>query len=140
MSKDSVLRSATDAQLGVAVEENVFAMFRAMTSVLNGEVEERPYLSRYHASPNSPIFKGVYRTNLPSEETDEAIRATIEWFKERGAPCFFWWTGNDSRPDDLGQRLDAPAMVANNDQLDWDNPRPANLRLNPIANEAELMQ
>lgn len=150
MTNDSILRNATDEQLALAVEDNVFAMFRSMTTVLHGEIEENPRLSRFHASPGSPIFKGAIRTRLTRDETDEAIRETIAWFKSRNAPFFFWWTGNDTRPNDLGERLEAnglavfekdpPAMVADIDQLNWDNPRPSELRLNPITNDHELMQ
>jgi len=61
MTTDPILKNARDAQLGPAVEENVFAMFRSMTQVLNGDIEENPNLSRYHAAPSSPIFKGAYR-------------------------------------------------------------------------------
>jgi GNAT superfamily N-acetyltransferase len=147
---DTILKNATDEQLGQAVEENVFAMFRSMTQVLSGEIEENPRLSRYHTAPSSPIFKGTYRTNLPSEEADDAIRETIEWFKGRGAPFFFWWIGKDSKPSDLDERLvahgfgvfekDAPSMVADINQLNWDNPRPPELRLNPVANDNQLLQ
>jgi hypothetical protein len=35
---------------------------------------------------------------------------------------------------------DAPAMVAEIDTLNWDNPRPEELRLAPIANKGQLIQ
>ena len=150
MTTDPILENATDEQLGPAVEDNVFAMFRSMSQILNGDIEENPKLSRYHATPTSPIFKGAYRTDLPSDEADDSIRETIEWFKGRGAPFFFWWIGKDSQPSDLDERLvahgfavfekDAPAMVADIDQLDWDHPRPPDLHLNPISNDDELLQ
>lgn len=150
MSTDTILTNAADEQLALAVEENVFAMFRAMTQVLNGEMEETPQNSRYHASPGSPIFKGAYRTNLAPDDADATIRETIEWFKSRNAPFFFWWMGNDSQPTDLGERLeahgfsvfekDAPAMAADIEQLNWNNPRPTELRLTPVANDDQLLQ
>lgn len=127
MTTEPILKDATDEELGRAVEENVYAMFRSMSKVLNGELEETPQLSRYHASPSSPIFKGAYRTNLSADEADQAIVETIAWFKNRNAPFFFWWTGHDTRPGDLGERLvahgfsvfekDSPAMVAEIDKL-----------------------
>ena len=149
MDSDLILDNATDEQLNRAVEENVFAMFRAMTQALNGEMEETARLSRYHTSPSSPIFKGAYRTKLRAEEADEAIVETMAWFKARNAP-FFWWAGSDTQPGDLAERLvshgfsvfekDAPAMVAEIDKLNWDNPRPEELRLAPIASEGQLVQ
>ena len=150
MTTEPILKNATEEELGRAVEENVYAMFRSMSKVLNGELEETPQLSRYHASPSSPIFKGAYRTNLTPDDADQAIVETIAWFKDRNAPFFFWWTGNDTRPGDLGERLvahgfsvfekDSPAMVAEIDKLNWDNPRPAELRLAPITNDNELIR
>ena len=98
MTTDTILKNATPEQLARAVEENVFAMFRSMVEVLNGDIEETSQLGRYHASPSSPIFKGAYRANLPAEEADSTIQETIEWFKARHAPFFFWWTGGDTRP------------------------------------------
>lgn len=77
MTTEFILKSASDEQLGLAVEENVFAMFNSMTEVLNGEIEENPQLSRFRAAPRSPIFKGANRTKLTSDETDMAIRETI---------------------------------------------------------------
>lgn len=140
----------SDDELAAAVEENLFAMFRSMTQVLNGDLEENAQLGRYHASPSSPIFKGVFQARLTPETADAAIDETIAWFQARQAPFFFWWTGPDSQPTDLGQRLmargldefekNAPAMVADIDQLNWNNPRPSDLRLAPIANEQELLQ
>jgi GNAT superfamily N-acetyltransferase len=150
MTTVSILENATEEELGRAVEENVFAMFRTMTEALDGEIEERSGLGRYHTLPSSPIFKGAYRANLTDDQADEAIVGTIAWFKERKAPFFFWWTGHETQPSDLGERLvahgfsifekDAPAMVAEIDTLNWDNPRPAALRLAPIANEDQLIQ
>lgn len=148
MTTDFILRNAAPEELANAVEENVIAMCRSMTHVLDGEIEETSKLGRYHTSPTSPIFKGVFHTKLSSDEADSMIQETIAWFKARNAPFFFWWTGERTRPTDLGERLvahgfsvfekDAPAMAADIDKLNWDNPRPADLRLKPIDNNDQL--
>lgn len=65
MTTNSILKNSTNEQLGLAVEENAYAMFHSMTEALNGEMEETAELSRYHTSPSSPIFKGAFRT-LPA--------------------------------------------------------------------------
>lgn len=150
MIDDPPLIDATDLQLAAAVEANVFAMFRAMSEALAGEHEERDTLSRFRCAPASPIFNAAYRTRLDVKEVDPAIDDTVAWFQARGAPFFFWWTGQDTRPEDLGERLvargfsvfekDAPAMAARLDDLDWDHPRPAGLRLAPIADDGELLE
>lgn len=150
MPRDFILKSATDEELASAVEENVYDMFRSMVQVLKGEIEETPRLRRYHVSPLSPIFKGVFCTDLSADEADPTIQDTIEWFRQRNAPFFFWWTGQGTQPTDLGERLvahgfsvfeqDAPAMAADIDKLNWENPRPPELQLEPIENDDQLLQ
>lgn len=147
---DEILRNASEEELNEAVESNLFAMFRSMVDTLHGEIEETAKLVRYHTAPQSPIFKGVFGANLVPEEADSIIEDTIEWFRARNAPFFFWWTGADTRPADLGERLlshgfsvfdqDSPAMVADIDKLNWENPRPTELRLAPITNDEQLIQ
>lgn len=59
-----------------------------MTQMLNGEIEETDQLSRFHAWPSSPIFKGAFRPWLEPNEAEVAILETIEWYKARNAPFF----------------------------------------------------
>ncbi len=96
----------------LAVQENLFALFRAMSSALpNGEIEEGARLSRHLTSPTNPMYKGVWATHLTSEEADAAIDETIAWFRSRHAPFFFWWTGPGTTPADLGERLQARGLI-----------------------------
>lgn len=92
MNTDAILTDATDEQLGMAVEENLFALFRAMSTLPGGELEETPHFSRHFTSPTNPFYKSIWKTNLPSDQVNSAINETIEWFKARQAPYFFWWT------------------------------------------------
>lgn len=110
MTTNSILAKATDEQLGLAVFENLFDLFRSMAKLLEGEVLESDTLSHHLSFPTNPMFKGVWRTHLSSEEADKAIEDTIAWFKERNAPFFFWWTGPDTTPNDLPQRLKARGL------------------------------
>ena len=74
MKPDTALTDITEAQLEAAVEENLFDLFRAMTKVLPGsELVETEKLSYHLSFPSNPMFKGVWRTRLPADETDEAI-------------------------------------------------------------------
>ena len=150
MTTNFILKNATEEELAQAVEENLHAMFRSMVQVLNGEIEETAKLGRYHAAPSSPIFKGVFHASLSADEANSTIRETMEWFKVRNARFFFWWTGKDTQPTDLGERLvahgfsvfeeNAPAMAADINNLDWENPRPPDLQLKPIVNDDQLLQ
>ena len=134
MTTDAILKNARAEELANAVEENVVAMFRDMARVLKGEIEETPRAGRYYAAPASPIFKGVFHANLSADEADSTIDETVEWFRGRNAPFFSWWTGQNTQPADLGERLvahgfsvfekEAPAMAADINKLDWDNLSP----------------
>ena len=147
---EAVLTEATPAQLAAAVEGNLFAMFRQCAAALGGELEEGPGLSRFHCAPASPIFKAAWGARLAAPDADAAISDTVAWFRARQAPFFFWWTGADTQPTDLGERLaahglavfeqNAPALAAAIDQLNWENPRPPELRVEPVVNDAQLLQ
>ncbi len=111
MTTDSILKNASDEELGLAVQTNLFALFRAMTALPNSRIEETAKLSRHLASPSNPMYKGAWGTNLAPDEIEPAIHETIEWFKSRGAPFFFWWTGPNTQPDDIGKHLTAYGMI-----------------------------
>lgn len=149
MLTDTPLTHATLAELGPLVEANLFALFRHMHTALGGDLDETPRLGRFHTAPLSPIFKGAFNPRLAPAEADAAIADTVAWFQARQAPFFFWWTGPETQPADLPARLlahgfteferDAPALVADIDALNWDNPRPPELRVAPVATDADLL-
>src|SRR5262245_11129930 len=112
MTSQTVLRNPSDDELAAAIEENLYALFRAMATLPGGEIVERDALSCHLAFPTNPMFKGVWRTRLAPEETEAAIDETIDWFKKRDAPFFFWWTGPETTPADLGDRLVARGMLS----------------------------
>ena len=113
MQNHSILKNATDEQLGVAVFENLYDLFRAMAVNLpGGQLQEGAKLSRHLSFPTNPMFKGVWKTHLAEQEADAAIDETIAWFKEQDAPYFFWWTGGDASPGDLEERLAKRGMIS----------------------------
>lgn len=117
MHNDPILLDATPAEQAAAVETNLFALFRAMARALPGsEIEETGMLSRHLAPPTNPMFKGVWRTRLAASTAEEAIAETIAWFKARNAPFFFWWTGAQTEPRDLGERLMAHGLISMEEQ------------------------
>lgn len=113
MTSETILTHATAAELMQAAMANLYALFRAMASSLpGGEVAEGERLSRHLTFPSNPMFKGVWATRLAPGDVEAAIDETIAWFKARNAPFFFWWTGPDAQPDDLGQRLEARGLLS----------------------------
>jgi ribosomal protein S18 acetylase RimI-like enzyme len=113
MSTNYVLVNATDEQLGLAVFENLYDLFRAMAKHLpDGELIENEKLSRHLTFPTNPMYKGVWQTKLSESDVEQAIDETIAWFNERNAPYFFWWTGGNTTPRDLEERLAKRGMIS----------------------------
>jgi GNAT superfamily N-acetyltransferase len=111
-----ILADATHAELLVAVEENLYDLFRALCTLPGSELVESPELCFHHAAPFNPMFKGVWGTRLADEAVEAAIDERIAWFRERDAPFFFWWTGPSTQPDDLGERLAARGLISMEEQ------------------------
>lgn len=106
----------SDAELGVAIEENLADLFRAMSRLPGAELVEGSELSFHHAFPTNPMFAGVWGTRLPAERVDAAIDETIAWFDERDGPFFFWWSGPSTKPGDLAARLEARGLLSMQEQ------------------------
>lgn len=144
-----ILSHASESDLAAAVQENLFALFRAMASTLpGGEVEENDKLGRHHTSPSSPMFKGVWRTRHAADDVDEAVEQTLAWFKARNAPYVFWWIDPGTRPTNLPERLQAhgfepnfvddPGMAADLHTLREEVPTPDGLRIVQAADKETL--
>jgi ribosomal protein S18 acetylase RimI-like enzyme len=112
MTAETIVRRPTDAALAAAIEENLYALFRAMATLPASEIVEGERLSHHLAFPANPMFKGVWRTRLTENDVEVAIDETIAWFQTRHAPFFFWWTGPETTPADLGERLVARGLIS----------------------------
>lgn len=110
--KSRTVATFDPADFAHAVEDNLYDLFRAMAQGLSGgELDRRDELSRHHSFPFNPMFKGVWRSRLAPDRVDEAIDDTIAWFQARQAPFFFWWTGANTTPACLGERLQARGLL-----------------------------
>lgn len=110
---DAPLTQASDAELALAVQGNLFALFRAMSALPDFESHETPALCYHHAFPANPMFKGVWQTRLTPDTADATIADTLAWFQARGAPFVFWWTGPGDEPANLPDRLQAHGFAPN---------------------------
>jgi ribosomal protein S18 acetylase RimI-like enzyme len=103
--KEFILTKASEQQLADAVQENLYASFRAQGSLPKAEIIEGERLSMHHAFPDNPVFKGVWRTRFSPAEIQTQIDQAESWFRQRQAPGFFWWTDTYTQPADMAQYL-----------------------------------
>ncbi|MBI1294221.1 GNAT family N-acetyltransferase [bacterium] len=143
MSQSTILTNPTEAELVAAVHENLHALFRSMQALPGAEIIETEQSGRHHAFPTNAMFRGMWRTRLPVEETEAAIDEAIAWFGARQAPSFFWWTDPETEPLDLAERLLArgfdgnwvgdPGMVADLSTLNQNVQTPPGLLIQQVA-------
>jgi hypothetical protein len=69
-----------------------------MSTLPGSHIEKTEYPSRHLVFPTNPMYKGVWNTHITGNDADWAINKTIDWFKSRNAPFFFWWTGPGAQP------------------------------------------
>lgn len=148
---DSILATATPAQLGAAVYLNLYDLFRAMAQLPGAELEELPGLSRHHAFPGNPMFKGVWQTRLRPDDLESAITDSLNYFRVRNAPFIFWWLDPESAPSDTGDRLqahgfvpfeqNAPGFAAELSALNYDLMQrvPSGFVIERVSNEQQLL-
>ena len=81
---DTILKNATDEQLGLAVFENSYDLFRAMADSLpDCQFVEAERFSRHFTFPNNPMFKGVWNTHLSEVASVDAV-ATVPSARGKG--------------------------------------------------------
>lgn len=101
----TILIDPTEPELTASVHENLYELFRSMQALPGYESVETDKLCYHHAFPANPMFRGVWRARLASEEVEGAIDEVIAWFDQRAAPDFFWWTDPQTKPADLNEYL-----------------------------------
>lgn len=134
----SILTDLTPATLTAAIEENLFSLFRAMGRLPGGRLEESDDLIRFETGLPSPMFNGVARTRV------ENVSPTL-----LDHP-FFWWTGPQSAPPDLDERLAAaglrpagvnwPGMAMALADIDEEQAAPVGVTVAQARRETELEQ
>lgn len=116
-----ILRNATDAELGTAIEENLFAFFRASSAVPGGALYEGERFSAHDACQPAPLLRGVWRGRKPPapftpEEMDDAIAEAQAWMRARHSDFVAWWFSSRQAPE-LFERLEAHGF-----RLDYQSP------------------
>jgi GNAT superfamily N-acetyltransferase len=94
----SILTDLTPMTLTAAIEENLFSLFRAMGRMPGGRLEESVDMIRFSTGLRSPMFNGVARTRIETVSPQLLDQP------------FFWWTGPQSAPEDIDDRLQAAGL------------------------------
>jgi ribosomal protein S18 acetylase RimI-like enzyme len=102
-----------DDQLGAAVWENLFALFRSMRALPGAELVEEEGICHHHAFPSNPMFKGAWRSRLASDERDQVVGRVTEWFARRDSPYTFWWADPVDLESGLGETLARHGFTVN---------------------------
>ena len=134
----SILTDLTRATLTAAIEENLFSLFRAMGRMPGARLEETPEMIRYSTGLRSPMFNGVARSRVQTVSPGLLDQP------------FFWWTGPQSAPEDIDDRLEAaglkpagvnwPGMAMPLAEVDEEQARPEGVSVRSARNESELQE
>lgn len=132
----SILTDLTPATLTGAIEENLFSLFRAMAELPGGRLDESEEMIRFSTGLPSPMFNGVARTRIGTVSGQLLEQP------------FFWWTGPQSSPADLDDRLEAaglkpagrnwPGMAMALADIDEEQAAPEGVEIEPVSGEREL--
>jgi ribosomal protein S18 acetylase RimI-like enzyme len=110
------------------------------------EFYDGPDMLRYFTGLSHPFFNAVFRAQLPLENLDAAIAATLERARRHGLPLM-WWTGPLSQPDDLGEHLQRHGlrlddheigMALNLNDLKESAPPPDGVSITSVREAADL--
>lgn len=138
-----------DTTLGIAVQDNLFALFKAMGDFPDAVCESTPQGMR-HSVPRllNPMFQGVSHSQLTEAEIPAAISATDAFFKEHGVAFWFWWQSSFISPPILGTILEsygylpfevnAPAMAVKIADLPDKENTPNDFIISMVATEQEV--
>jgi GNAT superfamily N-acetyltransferase len=134
----TILTDLRPATLTRAIEENLFSLFRAIGRLPGGRLQESEEMLWFSTGLRSPMFNGVARTRV--------VTASAALFDRP----FFWWTGPQSSPSDLDDRLAAaglqesgrnwPGMAMALAGIDEEQAAPRGVHIEPVRTEAELEQ
>lgn len=132
----TILTDLRPATLTAAIENNLFALFRAMGRLPGATLEESDEMIRFSTGLESPMFNGVARTRVKTVSPRILDRP------------FFWWTGPQSAPADIDDRLvaaglrpagrDSPGMAVALADVDEEQARPEGVAVEPVESESAL--
>ena len=94
----------------VAIESNLFELYRALGRMPHAWVDSRPEILRVRTGLPHEVLNGIFRARLPERGSATAIRAALEDFISDRVPAL-WWVGPSSEPAHLGSELEDCGLV-----------------------------
>jgi ribosomal protein S18 acetylase RimI-like enzyme len=105
-----ILKDFSHEDLTKAIHDSWNSMMRLFASSSLYERLETPELTAISSDLEIPMFNRVIATNLSSEDADERIMETVEYFSSKGLP-FTWQVDPGNAPPDLQERLERFGLV-----------------------------
>jgi GNAT superfamily N-acetyltransferase len=94
----------------VAIESNLFELYRALGHMPGAWVESGPDMLRVKTGLPHEALNGIFRARIPERGSGTAIRAALRDFLSDRVPML-WWVGPSTEPAHLGRRLEASGLV-----------------------------
>ncbi len=141
-----ILQDLSASALTAAIEDNLYAFTPVYCPWPGVEVYTGEELTWSLTDIALPPCNVIFRARLKPEETAAAIDAAIARGRQRNVPLQ-WWTGRDTRPADLGERLvasgfryegDGTGMAVDIADLGGEAPVPRGLEIVAVSDRQTL--
>ncbi len=107
----NILNDLSETALITAIEANLFEVVPAFYGCLpNAVYQNRPDAAWFMSDIPSPLFNGVLHARLAPDSLEARIQEITANFKSRDK-SMLWWTGPATRPDGLGDHLQACGLL-----------------------------
>lgn len=142
---EKIMKDLSESSLVVAIEANLFEIFKLFKQWSQAEVHDSPELLWTITEMPFSLFNSILRPRLSPEIVDGAIDAAIARCKLKNVPML-WFTGPSTKPADLGSRLlergfqfyESPGMAVDLDSLPEDLQLPQNFMIERVDNDEDL--
>ena len=142
-----VLKDLSTPALVSAIWGNMRQWLCTIGASPQAELYEDPELTWLLTGMPTPTLNGVLRTEADPGTVDDLIERMLALVRSRNVPRFAWWTGPDTVPADLGQRLadhglvyweGSRGMAADLLALEEEFPAPAGLAIERVRDSEML--
>jgi GNAT superfamily N-acetyltransferase len=114
MAEMEIVANINDPRLVDAMEENYAYAMSGFAHGTGGESYHGTNMTRYISGLPVHFFNGVTSARLDQSRLDAMIEAALAPFQSRNLPMA-WLVGPGTRPEDLGQRLEAHGLTRADD-------------------------